>query len=42
MRKREERVTLPDGLVFDEGGLLPVVVQDRASGRLGDFDKSLC
>jgi len=26
------RVMIPDGLVFDEAGLLPVVVQDRASG----------
>jgi len=25
-------VAIPDGLVFDGGGLLPVVVQDRASG----------
>ena len=25
-------VSLPDGLVLDAGGLLPVVVQDRASG----------
>jgi phosphoribosyl-ATP pyrophosphohydrolase/phosphoribosyl-AMP cyclohydrolase len=24
--------TMPDGLVFDDAGLLPVVVQDRASG----------
>ncbi len=26
------RTVIPDGLVFDEAGLLPVVVQDRASG----------
>ena len=26
------RTGIPDGLVFDEAGLLPVVVQDRASG----------
>ena len=25
-------IVIPDGLVFDGGGLLPVVVQDRASG----------
>ncbi len=26
------RTVIPDGLAFDEAGLLPVVVQDRASG----------
>jgi phosphoribosyl-ATP pyrophosphohydrolase/phosphoribosyl-AMP cyclohydrolase len=26
------RLTMPDGLTFDAAGLLPVVVQDRASG----------
>ena len=28
----EGTLTMPDGLVFDGGGLLPVVAQDRASG----------
>jgi phosphoribosyl-ATP pyrophosphohydrolase/phosphoribosyl-AMP cyclohydrolase len=28
----DAQVVIPDGLVFDEAGLLPVVVQDRASG----------
>jgi phosphoribosyl-ATP pyrophosphohydrolase/phosphoribosyl-AMP cyclohydrolase len=28
----DDRLTMPDGLTFDAAGLLPVVVQDRASG----------
>jgi len=28
----DAQVVIPDGLAFDEAGLLPVVVQDRASG----------
>jgi phosphoribosyl-ATP pyrophosphohydrolase/phosphoribosyl-AMP cyclohydrolase len=30
--RANDTLTLPDGLVFDGAGLLPVIVQDRASG----------
>ncbi len=32
MASSDGRVVIPDSLAFDEAGLLPVVVQDRASG----------